>query len=196
MPGTDPVAGLLAGLPHRNTGRRGLPGDLLNLVFFGPRDAVRAGLRRAGWNEIPVAYPAAIAAWLGDLARLRPFERFPPMNHYALDGRRQDLNFARNVRPPHARHHFRLWRLPAAGPGGVDAWWGAANYDVAIRWSDLSHRTDPALDPERDFIARSLRDAGFTRQELRAVPGLPREVVNDKGYRYFTADGRALVVWF
>jgi hypothetical protein len=169
-------------LPVRNVGRFGRPGDPLNLVFVGSPAAVRAALTEAGWTEIPTATRSALLS--GSL----------PMNDYRLRGRRQDMNWAIQVRPLSARHHFRMWRTGFVDPQGRDLWWGSGNYDQAIRWSDLSHVPDPDGPAERDFIAAGL--AGSPRLEssrLVTAPGVPREGANDKGYP-FRSDGRAALI--
>lgn len=169
-------------LPVRSEGRFGRPGDPLNLVFVGSPAAVRAALSGAGWTEIPTATRAALAS--GSL----------PMNDYRLLGRVQDMNWAIQVRPLVERHHFRLWRTGFVDPRGRDLWWGAANYDLRLRWWAFSHVPDPDASRERDFIASSLKGSPLLESAaLVAVPGLPRQGFNDKGYPFRT-DGRAALL--
>ena len=180
-------------LPGRNEGRFGLPGDPLNLVFVGTRDAVRQALADAGWTEVPTSVRGSLAAGLAEWLDGRPLAAFPPMNDYRLLGRRQDLNWAIPVRPLAERHHFRLWRT-ALVVGGRPFWWGSANYDLSIRWRDLSHVPDPDADRERDEVVRRLAHSRFVESlSLAALPQIPREGVNDKGYPFRT-DGRVAVV--
>ena len=181
-------------LPGRNEGRFGLPGDPLNLVFFGPAAGVRAALRQAGWTEIPTSTRGSLAAGIEELLDGRPLASFPPMNDYRLLGRRQDMNWVRVVRPFAERHHFRLWRTGATDYNGRGVWWGSANYDLSIRWSDFSHRPDPDADRERDFVAGTLSSSTFVRSVvLTPLEQIPRDDVNDKDYPFRT-DGRAAVI--
>ena len=169
-------------LPAVDEGRFGRPGDPLNLIFVGTPADVRAALLAAGWTAVPTALRSAFAA--GVL----------PMNDYRLAGRRQNMNWEISVRPFAERHHFRLWRTGIRDRDGRDVWWGSGNYDLSIRWIDLSHRPDPDMDRERDFIVGTLAGSPFAQTAaLMRLPQIPTEGVNDKGYAYRT-DGRAAVI--
>lgn len=180
-------------LPGRNEGRFGLPGDPLNLVFVGAVETVRSTLSAVGWTEIPTSIRGSLAAGFDEFLAGKPLAAFPPMNEYRLRGRSQDMNWAIPVRFLNERHHFRLWRTGILDHRGRDFWWGSANYDLRMRWRNLSHVPDPDMDRERDFIAGTLR--GCARVEsalLVALPQIPRSGANDKDYA-FRNDGRAAV---
>lgn len=181
-------------LPGLNEGRFGRPGDPQNLVFVGTPDAVRAALRDAGWTEIPTTIRGSLAAGLKELIAGKRLAAVPPMNDYRLRGRRQDMNWALPVRFLQERHHFRLWRTGITDPRGRDFWWGSANYDLRVRWRDLSHVPDPDADRERDFIVSTLASSPRVRAlVVLPAPRVPREGFNDKGYPFRT-DGRVAVV--
>ncbi|MFI5362015.1 MAG: LssY C-terminal domain-containing protein [Elusimicrobiota bacterium] len=181
-------------LPPLDEGRFGRPGDPLNLVFVATPAAVRAALTEAGWTEVPTSVRGSLAAGIAELLDGRPLAAFPPMNDYRLIGRRQAMNWAIPVRPFEERHHFRLWFTGLVDPAGRPYWWGSGNYDRSIRWSDLSHRPDPDMDRERDFIVASLSRSKFLESAaLVPLPQIPPRGANDKGYAYFT-DGRAAVI--
>lgn len=187
------LSAALAELPARSEGRFGKPGDALNMLFVGSEESVRRALARAGWTELSLAIAPSVKAGLGQLLRGERLTLFPPMNLYEVLGRTQDMNWAQVVRPIQERHHFRLWRTGLHDPRGRELWWGSGNYDLSVRWRDLSHRPDPDMNLERDHLAKSL--AGLPEVEslrLVALPQIPREGFNDKGYPFFT-DGRALL---
>ncbi|MBI2363279.1 MAG: LssY C-terminal domain-containing protein, partial [Elusimicrobia bacterium] len=169
------------------------PGDPWNLLFLGSEAQVVSVLRSAGWTLLPRSIPASLAAGLGQLLRGERLTLFPPMNEYRQFGRVQDQNWVRVTVPILRRHHFRLWPVPETESGGLAAWWGSANYDMAARFWDLSHVPDPDIDAERGFIAGSLAGLPGVGLETVQVPGLAREGANDKGYPFRT-DGRVLVV--
>jgi LssY C-terminus len=178
-------------LPGRSEGRFGRPGDPLNLLFVASARALDAALTSAGWTRVPGGILASVAAGLRELARGRRLAAFPPMNVYALGGRPPDRQWSRPVRGISERHHFRLWALDPADELGRLLWWGCGNYDLRVRWRDLSHAPDPDADRERDFIAASLADSPLLESAaLEPLPQIPREGVNDKGYP-FRGDGRA-----
>ena len=180
-------------LPGRNQAWSGLPGDALNLVFVGAEEKIIASLASAGWTRVPRSMASSIGAGLRELARGRWPAAFPPMHGYRLFGKLQDINFSIPTRFPLSRHHFRLWRSPFTDPAGRPIWWGSADYDVSIRWRDLSHRTDPDTTRERDFVAATLKDKAALR--WLPLPQIPKEGENDRGYA-FRNDGRALLAVF
>ncbi len=181
-------------LPRVNAGRLGRVGNPLNVVFVGSETGLREALNAAGWIEVPATIRASLAAGLGELLSGRKLSATPPMNEYWLDGRRQDMNWAIATKPITARHHFRVWDTGLRDPRGRAIWWGAGDYDLTIRWHDLSHVRDPDLDAERDWIAASLRESPrLERVTFVPVEGIPREGANDKGYAFHT-DGRVALI--
>jgi hypothetical protein len=187
------LSAVFAALPPRNEGRFGKPGDALGMIFVGTEEAVRSTLERAGWTQIPLSIPASLRAGIKEVIGGRTLTRFPPMNEYLVMGRIQDMNWVQVVRPIAERHHFRLWRTGIIDAQGREIWWGSGNYDLSVRYWDLSHRPDPDDDRERDFLAGTLKGlAGVERLELVALPQIPKAGANDKGYPFRT-DGRALL---
>lgn len=183
-----------AAWPGRNLGRGARPGDPLGFVFVGTRYALRKTLEEAGWTPVPVAVRTSLWEGARELLTGRRLTAFPPMNDYRLRGRRQDMNWAIAVRPVAERHHFRLWHAGTRDRRGRDLWWGSGNYDLSVRWSDLSHRPDPDVDRERDFLLSTLKDSPRVESVAHLVlPQVPREDVNDKGYPFRT-DGRVAVI--
>lgn len=181
-------------LSPRNEGRGGRPGDPLNIVFLASPAALRAALIEAGWTEVPTTIRGSLRAGLRELLDGKTIAAFPPMNDYRLLGRRQTMNWALPVRFLEERHHFRLWHTGRFDSRGRAWWWGSGNYDLSVRWRDLSHRPDPDMNRERDFIAASL--ARSPRLEAIVTlphPAIPREGANDKGYPFVT-DGRVAVI--
>ncbi|MBI4376749.1 MAG: LssY C-terminal domain-containing protein [Elusimicrobia bacterium] len=191
---TIALKALYASLPTRNVGRWGRAGDPLNLLFKGTEPAVCRALESAGWTRVPNSIAGSCLAGLKELWQGRKLTRFPPMNAYRVLGRVQDMNWAQTVRPLEERHHFRLWKTELSDSERRPLWWGSGNYDLSIRWIDLSHRPDPDMDFERDHIARTLRGSPWVRElELVSLPQVPRAGSNDKGHA-FRNDGRVLIV--
>jgi hypothetical protein len=191
---TAALADAVAGLPGMNQGRFARPGNPLNLIFVGSEKDLRAALSGSGWTEVPGTIRESIGRGLAELLTGRTVASAPPMNEYWLDGRRQDMNWAIATKFLSARHHFRVWDTGLRDERGRAVWWGAGDYDLSIRWRDLSHVRDPDLDAERDFIAASVKGSPlFERATLVAMPSVPREGANDKGYPFRT-DGRAALI--
>ncbi len=184
----------VAGFPGHNTGRFGRQGDALNLVFVGTEVGVREALTNAGWTEVPGTIRESTWNGLKELLAGKPLAAAPPMNEYWLDGRRQDMNWAIPIRPLATRHHFRIWDTGLRDPRGRAIWWGSGDYDLSIRWHDLSHVPDPNMNTEREWIADSLKGSPrLERVTLVPVASIPREGTNDKGYPFRT-DGRVALI--
>jgi len=192
-PGPLPLDEILGRLPGRNWGRHSRPGDALNLVFVGDEGQVLSALESSGWARVPHSIAVSLVEGVKELAAGRWPAKFPPMNRYSLFGKIQDHNFSIPTAFPYSRHHFRLWRSPFKDGDGRTVWWGSGDFDLAIRWSDLSHVPDPEMDREREFIASTLK--GRARMRWVPLPQIPREGKNDKGYPFRT-DGRALLAEF
>lgn len=189
----DPAAAVAA-WPAFNAGRLGRVGNPLNVAFVGTPRAVREALEGAGWTEVPRPIRASLWAGLRELLAGRAVSATPPMNDYRLEGRLQDHNWAIATSFLQTRHHFRMWRTGQKDAMGRDLWWAAGDYDLRIRWRDLSHVRDPDLDAERDFIAASLQ-GGPRLESVSYVkhPGVPASGENDKGYPFRT-DGRVALI--
>lgn len=184
----------VAGLPGMNKGRFGRVGNPLNLVFVGTEASLREALSGAGWTEVPGTIRESVYKGFVELLTGRTVSAAPPMNEYWLDGRRQDMNWAISTKFLSARHHFRVWDTGLRDERGRAIWWGAGDYDLSIRWHDLSHVRDPDIDAERDYIAASLKDSPrLERVALVELAAIPRSGANDKGYPFHT-DGRAAII--
>ena len=94
-----------------------------------------------------------------------------PMARFYLFGRVQDYSYA--LPEPGAvvsrRHHLRIWKTDYT-INGTPVWVGSATHDVAIevakRGRLISHRIDPAVDAERDFVGIDLTStSSVSRQE-------------------------------
>lgn len=188
------VAKAVAAWPAFNQGRLGRVGNPVNVAFVGTPASVRAALEGAGWTEVPRPIRASLWRGVRELLAGRTISATPPMNDYRLEGRLQDHNWAIATSFLQTRHHFRMWRTGQKDARGRDLWWAAGDYDLRIRWHDLSHVRDPDLDAERDYIAASVKD-GPLFESLTYVkhPGVPATGENDKGYPFRT-DGRVAVI--
>ena len=95
------------------------------------------------------------------------------------------------------RHHVRIWKL-AKKYDGREVWVGAATHDIATSSSrgdtKWSHRIDPHIDRERDWVETDLLFAG-TANAYGDVerPQAPRQAANATGDDIVT-DGKMSVV--
>ena len=94
------------------------------------------------------------------------------------------------------RHHIRIWRAPAIVDMHEPAWVATCSYDEGVKFVAkpylITHRIDPNVDREREFIAASLQRAGA--RDLGLVTVTPPLDGKNAGGDPFTTDGRAHVV--
>lgn len=186
-------------LPTRVADKQGDPGDMVNFVLVGSRDQVVKALDDAGWKQVDRSTAeAAVRAVLSSIQKKVYLEL--PMSELFLFGRPQDFGYAHAVpiQVVAERHHFRLWEAPWQTPDGQSIWIGAGTHDVGFerdkRSGDITHKIDPAVDDERDFIGGTLREAGAVAGwgYLR-LPNPVREASTATGGS-FHSDGRVLVM--
>jgi hypothetical protein len=180
-------------LPPRSLNGQGREGDMLNLMFQATEDNLREAFAVAGWVQVDRSIPSVV--W--HLLSQRDRDTKLPMARLYVFGRRPDFSYA--LPDPQAiverRHHLRIWKTDRV-VDGIPVWVGAATHDVAIefvkRKFQLSHRIDPDVDAERDFIAHDLAQTGkLTGDEYMNCPEPVFRAQTATGQTY-QSDGRIL----
>jgi hypothetical protein len=182
-------------VPTRVTDRDGTPGDMVNFVLIGSREQVLQALEAASWQPVDRSTSEAIVSAILVTLDKKVYVTLP-MSELFLFDRPQDFGYARAdpVRVVAERHHFRLWEAPWQTEDGQDIWLGAGTYDAGFeedrRNGDITHKIDPEVDKERDYIAATLRAAGRVAGFGYAAPPQPvREAATAHGGP-FRSDGR------
>jgi hypothetical protein len=186
---------LLTFLPGRVVNRKGQAGDMVNLVLVAAQDDLQHAFARAGWLEVDMSKTKI--AW--GLMQHGVRDARLPMAHFFLYGRTQDYSYAL-PNPTHIlsqRHHLRVWRTDCK-VNGTPVWVVSATHDVAIKikvWKPyITHRIDPEVDAEREFIAKSLEDTSMVTRRDYVSPAEPvYEATTTWGQPYFS-DGRLAVL--
>ena len=120
------------------------------------------------------------------------------MSDLFLDGRRQDLAFERQVdASPRRRHHVRFWNQ-GQHVDGLTLWLGAATFDegvtIARGSGQITHRTSPNIDEERDTLVDDLERGGCAGA-VHDTPGIgPGAGARTAEGRPIDTDGRVAVV--
>lgn len=121
------------------------------------------------------------------------------MAHFFLYGRTQDYSYALPD-PTHIlsqRHHLRVWRTDCK-VNGTPVWVAAATHDVAIEiklWKpNMTHRIDPEVDAERDFVKKSLEDTRMVTRRDYVSPGEPVYEATTTGGQPYFSDGRLVML--
>jgi hypothetical protein len=121
------------------------------------------------------------------------------MSQLYLFGRPQDYGWAHAepIKVAAARHHLRVWKAPSP-VGAITLWVGAATHDIEFdrdrRNNGITHKIDPDIDLERDFVEKTLTSTGLVTSFTYATPADPlREATTATGGS-FHSDGRILVL--
>jgi hypothetical protein len=185
-------------IPRRVVDAQGNLGDDTNFVVIGAERDVIAAFIAAGWVKVDRSKQAAILDGLFSVLEKKAYVELP-MSELMLFGRVQDygLAHAEPIKVVETRHHLRLWKAPFEVQGR-ELWVGAATHDTGFdrdqRNGKLTHKIDPEIDGEREYVGHSLDDTGLV---ARLSYILPREAVKEARTatgEAFHSDGRVLIV--
>jgi len=182
-------------LPRRVLNGQGHEGDMVNLVFVGTQDQLEEAFAQAGWME--TIRSKSHAFW--HAAHDPKNNVAMPMSRLFLFGRAQDYGYAKEdtVSTVTRRHHLRIWKTDYE-VAGYPVWAGAATHDIGIekdqhKWS-LTHKIDPEVDQERDFVGECLATASRLAESQYVLPADPvLEATTATGGSY-RSNGKILVL--
>jgi hypothetical protein len=178
----------------------GNPGDLVNFVLVGTQDQVKDAFKAAGWVIADKTNQEAVLGAL--LATLQKNVYVTvPMSTLYLFGRAQDFGYenAQALQVAQERNHFRIWKAPFQGPQQQTLWAGAGTHDIGIERDQrsenaITHKIDPDVDKERDFIGATLQQAGWVQaMSYMDRPNPIKQTFTATGGE-IKSDGRVLVV--
>lgn len=188
----------LAGLPRRIRDRQGNPGDMTNFLILGSEEAMQRAFKAAGWVTVDADIGSAlITGILGTLSK-EAYLTLPMSQLYLFD-RPQDYGWAHAepIKVAASRHHLRLWRAPGAASAAT-LWVGAATHDIGIerdqRNNGITHRIDPNVDLEREYVETTLTRTGIVTEFTYATPKDAVKEARTATGGTFQSDGRVLVL--
>ena len=186
---------LAAEAPAR-TSMRGIPADVVNLLFVGSRAQLEQAFRTAGWMNGDPASKRAFARSVLAGVEYRSYKT-APMSMQRIDGEAPAMMWQKSLNSYRKRHHARAWKL-AAPWEGRDVWAAAATHDLDVGVSlarlRVFHRIEPNIDLERAKVARDFVQAGCVERLISAGrPDAPRQATNATGDAIRT-DGAVTVV--
>ena len=172
------------------------PSDLINLMFLGSRQQLIAAFQEAGWFQAHSLSMNSAAKSVQATLRQSGYTQ-APVSLLTLNGKPPDIVFQKSLDTFAKRHHIRIWKEPETYKG-QDVWVGAATHDIAIstarKATKWSHRIDPHIDREREWIETDLLYAGTARAyALVDRPNVPRKAANATGDEVLT-DGQISIV--
>jgi len=185
-------------IPRRVTDAQGNAGDNTNFMVIGPEEKVLQTFEAAGWVKVDrEKKDAVVHTILATLTKQAYVEL--PMSELTLFGRVQDYGLAHAVpiQVIAQRHHLRLWKAPFQA-GGQEIWVGAATHDIGFdrdnRNNGITHKIDPNVDDERDFVSNSLNETGLVAKISYVIPTQASKEARTATGATFHSDGRVLIV--
>ena len=201
-PSESRVAGItpdiLSKIPRRVSDPDKNPGDMVNVLIVGTQEQVVQVFTSAGWVEVDKSVRnTAMNAVLNSLEKKDYLTM--PMSTLFLFDRAQDYGFAHAepVKVAMSRNHLRVWKSPYT-VDGRPLWCVAATHDIGFerdqRNNGLTHKIDPAIDGEREFVNGTLSGTGLVVQRDHVTPADPLTTAKTATGGEFHSDGRILVL--
>ncbi|HXX18602.1 MAG TPA: LssY C-terminal domain-containing protein [Candidatus Acidoferrum sp.] len=189
---------LLNQIPRRVADQQGNAGDMVNILIVGTEDQVVATFKAAGWVHVDSSVGGTVLTGLVDSLEKKDYLTMPMSTLY-LFGRPQDYGFAHAepVRVVMSRNHLRVWKSPYTA-GGQTVWCIAATHDIGFerdqRNNSVTHKIDPAIDGEREFVNNTLSSTGLVAARDHVTPASPLTTAKTATGGEFHSDGRILVL--
>jgi LssY C-terminus len=189
---------LLSKIPRRISDQQGKPGDMVNVFIIGNQAALEKVFSTAGWVRVDSSVENSVMNAVMDSLEKKDYLTMPMSTLY-LFKRPQDYGFAHAepVRVAMSRNHLRAWKSPYLVDGRI-LWCIAATHDVGFerdqRNNGLTHKIDPSIDGEREFVNDTLSETGLVAQRSHASPSDPLLTAKTATGGEFHSDGRILVL--
>jgi hypothetical protein len=122
-----------------------------------------------------------------------------PMSILYLFGRPQDYGWAHAepIQVVMSRNHLRIWKAPFEVNGQM-AWVGAATHDIGFerdqRNNGLTHKIDPDIDLERNFVEKTLTSTGLVSEVEHFTPQNPLTTAKTATGGEFHSNGQVLIL--
>jgi LssY-like putative type I secretion system component LssY len=187
---------LVSTAPMRTAAKNKVLSDPTNLMFLGSRKQIIAAFEESGWIQASdLGVKSALKTAQATLRQTGYSDA--PVSALLLQDRLPDLVFQKSLDTFAKRHHLRIWKL-AQTYNGREVWVAAATHDIATTNSRAatkwSHRIDPHIDRERDWVESDLLFSGMAEAYVDVDrPKAPRKLENATGDDIVT-DGKMSVV--
>ena len=189
---------ILAKIPRRISDHQGNPGDMVNVFVIGSQAQLEKVFRAAGWVRVDSSVENSVLNAVMDSFEKKDYLTMPMSTLYLFD-RPQDYGFAHAepVRVAMSRNHLRAWKSPYLVDGRI-LWCIAATHDTGFerdqRNNGLTHKIDPAIDGEREYVNDTLSETGLVVQRSHLTPADPLRSAKTATGGEFHSDGRILVL--
>jgi hypothetical protein len=196
IPGITPD--LLTKIPRRVSDEAKNPGDMVNALIIGTQDQVVHVFTSAGWVQVDKDVGSTAVNAIFNSLEKKDYLTMPMSTLY-LFNRPQDYGFAHAepVRVAMSRNHLRVWKSPYE-VDGRPLWCVAATHDVGFerdqRTNGLTHKIDPAIDGEREYVNGTLSGTGLVLERNHVTPPDPITTAKTATGGEFKSDGKILVL--
>ena len=191
-------AKIFAKLPRRVADKNDNPGDMVNFLIVGSEDAMQKVFTAAGWVKVDADVRGTVLHGVLESISKESYLTMP-MSPLYLFGRPQDYGWAHAepIKVVASRNHLRVWKAPFQVDGQT-LWVGAATHDIGFerdeRNDGLTHKIDPDVDLERNYVEKTLIATGLVAEVTYALPANPLKEAKTATGGSFHSDGRVLVL--
>jgi hypothetical protein len=189
---------LFSQIPRRISDKAGDPGDMVNFLIIGSQDAMEKVFTTAGWVKVDANVKETVLHGLLESMSKESYLTMP-MSPLYLFGRQQDYGWAHAepIAVVASRNHLRIWKAPF-DLNGRTLWVGAATHDVGFekdqRNNGLTHKIDPNIDLERDYVEKTLTSTGLVAEVTHILPENPMQEAKTATGGSFHSNGQVLVL--
>jgi hypothetical protein len=189
---------LVEKIPRRVSDPQGNAGDMVNVLIVGAQDQVVQAFAAAGWVQVDRSVQETVLTGLLNSLEKKDYLTMPMSTLYLFQ-RPQDYGFAHAepVRVAMSRHHLRAWKS-AYEADGRPVWCISATHDIGFerdqRNNGLTHKIDPAIDGEREYVNDTLSGTGLVVERTHVMPKDPLTEAKTATGGSFHSDGRILVL--
>lgn len=189
---------LLEEIPRRVSDPQGNPGDMVNVLIVGSEDELVQAFTAAGWVHVDSSVQSTVLTGVLNSLEKKDYLTMPMSTLY-LFGRAQDYGFAHAepVKVVMSRNHLRVWKSPYE-VAGRPLWCVAATHDIGFerdqRNNGLTHKIDPAIDGEREYVNDTLSETGLVIARDHVTPANALTEAKTATGGSFHSDGRIVVL--
>jgi hypothetical protein len=189
---------LLDSIPRRVADQNHSPGDMVNILIVGTEEELVKTFTTAQWVKVDKSVESTVLSGLMATLENKDYLTMP-MSILYLFGRPQDYGFAHAepVLVVMSRNHLRVWKSPYP-VNGRPLWCVAATHDIGFerdqRNNRVTHKIDPAIDGEREFVNQTLSGTGLVSARGHLIPTHPVTEAKTATGGGFHSDGRILVL--
>jgi LssY C-terminus len=185
-------------VPRRVRDKNDHPGDMVNFLIVGSEDAMQKVFTTAGWVKVDADVRGTVLHGILESISKESYLTMP-MSPLYLFGRPQDYGWAHAepIKVVASRNHLRLWKAPFEIDGRT-LWVGAATHDIGFdrdeRNDGITHKIDPDIDLEREYVEKTLTATGLIDEVAYALPSDALKDARTATGGSFHSDGRVLTL--